>query len=135
MLLTLTNVKTVFSNAQVLLLPSGPVNITGRVILQGDVHTKNYRGRILQMQEAIITDETGSMRLVLWDSDIRKISSGCSYDIQIGLVRNFKDVNYLTFNSGTDVKQSDHTIKTPMSFLLLKINYPQQDAHHLASNS
>ena len=65
------------------------------------------------MQEAIITDETGSMRLVLWESDISKITSGCTYNLQRALVRNFRDVNYLTFNKNTEVKLSNETFENP----------------------
>ena len=56
--------RILFSNVKVLLLPSSPVSITGKVTLQGDIQDHTYQGRTLQMQKAVITDEAGSMQVV-----------------------------------------------------------------------
>ena len=43
------------------------VNITGRISFTGTSETVNVRGKTLTKQEALFTDNSGSLRLVLWE--------------------------------------------------------------------
>ena len=57
------------------------VNVRGRVLLQGFEETIPKNGKALRKQEAIFTDNTPSVRAVLWEGDIEKIQSGSHYTI------------------------------------------------------
>lgn len=79
------NVITTTTVHEVLSSKSGPkVNLIGRVSFQGHPTTVNTKGKTLQKQNAVITDETGSIRLVLWQSDIAKLHSRSTYKITQG---------------------------------------------------
>ena len=52
------------------------VNITGRVTVIELPTTITSNGKTLTKQECTLTDETGSMRLVLREEDIKRIQSG-----------------------------------------------------------
>lgn len=55
------------------------VNITGRVTVVELPTTITSNGKTLTKQECTLTDETGSMRLVLWEEDTKRIQSGNTY--------------------------------------------------------
>ena len=48
------------------------VNIAGRISFSGTSETVNVRGKTLTKQEALFTDNSGSLRLVLWEQDTKK---------------------------------------------------------------
>ena len=85
-------------------------NITGRVTFYGSAETLNIRGKSLQKQEATFTDDSGSIRIVLWENDIQKLKSGECYDIKRIAVRNFNQQNYLTLNKETLIQPAEKTI-------------------------
>eukprot|EP00112_Aurelia_sp_Birch-Aquarium-sp1_P017838 Seg4175.4 transcript_id=Seg4175.4/GoldUCD/mRNA.D3Y31 product="hypothetical protein" protein_id=Seg4175.4/GoldUCD/D3Y31 len=97
-------------DAKTLTVPGVPVNMKERVTFHGEAEEKCVRGRALQFQEAILTDTTGSIRLVLWHLDIGKVQSGQTYSIKKAVVKCFKDANYITFVKGTEVTETDETI-------------------------
>ena len=49
------------------------VNIAGRVLFNVTAETVDVRGKTLTKQEALCTDNSGSLRLVLWEQDTRKM--------------------------------------------------------------
>lgn len=49
------------------------VNIAGSVLFNGTAEIVDVRGKTLTTQEALCTDNTGSLRLVLWEQDTRKM--------------------------------------------------------------
>lgn len=48
------------------------VNIAGRISSNGTSETVNVCGKTLTTQEALFTDNSGSLRLVLWEPDTKK---------------------------------------------------------------
>ena len=51
---------------------SSKFDILGRVTFQGPEETINSNGKVLVKQDAVLTDETDSIRMVLWQS-LKKI--------------------------------------------------------------
>ena len=51
------------------------VNFAGRNLFNGTAEIVNVRGKTLTEQEALFTDLSGSLRLVLWELDTRKMKT------------------------------------------------------------
>ncbi len=83
-------VADILSNA-----PSSKFNVSGRVTFQGPQETVNSNGKVLVKQDAIFTDETDSVRMVLWQSDIKKIESSKTYNVTNMVKSTYKDVPYI----------------------------------------
>jgi hypothetical protein len=62
------------------------VNVNGR-IFQGTIETILTKGKLLQKQDALFTDNTGTVRLVLWEKDIVRVTSDSSYKLSNVMVR------------------------------------------------
>ena len=66
-------------------------------------------GSKVKKQDRIISDSTGTCRLVLWETDVEKLVQGQSYKIEGASVRILKDTKYLsvgancTFSEVTDI--------------------------------
>ena len=73
----------------ILELPTDPGSFSGRITFTGTQQTLNSKGRKLIKQECILTDESGSIRLVLWENDITNIISGETYSIHYAVVKSF----------------------------------------------
>ena len=84
----------------------GQVNIIGGVTFIGVPETVMSNGKTLSKQEAMLTDESGSIRIVLWEADIKRIESGSSYEFEKATVKNYNGENYITINRQTVVKSS-----------------------------
>ncbi len=80
---------------------TGQVNIVGRVTLQGVPETIKSNGKTLVKQDGVLTDETGSIRIVFWQSDIQNIESGLSYEFKKAILKNYNGKNYITINRQT----------------------------------
>jgi len=108
--------------------PNTYVNICGRISFTGETKTLNVNSKSLQMQEALFTDDTGSIRTVLWENDIHKVTSKHCYDIKNISVREYQDSNYLTFNKHTTVQEVTKTIERPDDLSIVPenqtINFP-----------
>jgi hypothetical protein len=77
---------------------SGKVNVLGRITHNDQEETIITRGKTLRKQEAVITDNTASVRIVLWENDIHKIESGCSYLLSNVMIKAYQDKKYITLN-------------------------------------
>lgn len=80
---------------------------SGRITFQGPKETIQCKGKTLRKQEAALTDNTGTIRLVLWENDITKIDSGNSYDLNKVAVKRFQDTKYVTLNMKSTVNIAD----------------------------
>ena len=58
---------------------SSKVNVAGPVSFQGSAETIEV-DKTLQKLETILTDETGSIRLVLWEKDINRVQNNTDTD-------------------------------------------------------
>ena len=86
------------------------VNVSGRITLNGEPESVHTKGKTLTKQEATLTDETASIRIVLWESDIDTFQSRATYRLNKVMVRSFNGQKYLTINKQTEVTKSDKTI-------------------------
>lgn len=100
--LTFSSVSDVVGNKESI----GQVNISGRVSFQGLPETVKSNGKTRMKQEAILTDESGSIRIVFWQSDIEIIQSGSSYELTRAIVKNYDGENYITINRQTVLRNS-----------------------------
>ena len=87
------------------------VNITGRVTLIELPTTITSNGKTLTKQECTLTDETGSMRLVLWEEDIKRIQSGNTYKFCKAIVRSYQKQKYITLNKQTSIHSSTTQVR------------------------
>ncbi|XP_068738471.1 uncharacterized protein [Montipora capricornis] len=83
------------------------VNIAGRVTLNGPTETVKVKGKTLKKQEALFTDNTGSVRLVLWEQDTTKMQSGQCYSMTNVAVKDYNGTNYLTLTKHTKVNAAE----------------------------
>ena len=82
------------------------VNITGRVTEIELPTTITSNGKTLTKQECTLTDETGSMRLVLWEEDTKRIQSGNTYKFCKAIVKSYQQQKYITLNKQTTIQSS-----------------------------
>lgn len=70
------------------------VSVTGKVDSVGEPRTVNLKaGGTNDVADAIISDETGSIKLSLWGDDINKVRAGDSVSIENGYINTFKGEN------------------------------------------
>lgn len=86
-------------------------DVFGRITFQGEPQCLNIRGNEVKMQEAVITDDSATVRLVLWESDIHKIESGDIYCLKRAIVKDFNNNNYITLNKQTEIEKSEKHVQ------------------------
>ncbi|CAB3988330.1 ATP-dependent DNA helicase PIF1 [Paramuricea clavata] len=86
------------------------INICGWITLHGAEETILSKGKTLRKQEAIFTDNSGTMHLVLWEGDITQVISKSVYNISKIVVREFDNAKYLTLNKHSIIKPADTSI-------------------------
>ena len=70
------------------------VSVTGKVDSVGEPRTVNLKaGGTNNVADAIITDESGSIKLSLWGDDIDKVQTGDRISIENGYINTFKGEN------------------------------------------
>ena len=72
------------------------INIMGRLTFNGSKETLQVKGKTLTKQEAIFTDNTGSIGVVLWEKDIPRVTTGTCYNIKNVAVKEYGLTKYLT---------------------------------------
>ncbi|KAK2564311.1 hypothetical protein P5673_012570 [Acropora cervicornis] len=121
------------------------VNLQGRITFQGNNETLIAKGKTLKKQEAYLTDDTPSIRLVLWEDHIKKVTSGQSYQLMKVQVRLYNDAPYVTLNKQSTINpaqlkitrsddqgvKSEHELKT----VLLQAHGVQSITRYLFCNS
>ena len=64
------------------------------------------------MQElAALTDETGSIRVVLWENDTKWVTSGVTYKLSNVMVREYGNKKYPTLNKNSTITSTDVEIE------------------------
>lgn len=68
------------------------VNVEGQVVEKGDVREvkSRYRDETYRVADAVIADETGSIKLTLWNEQIEQVNVGDKVKIENGYVTSFK---------------------------------------------
>jgi replication factor A1 len=70
------------------------VSVTGKIDSVGEPRTVNLKaGGTNDVADAIISDESGSMKLSLWGEDINKVRAGDTVSIENGYINTFKGEN------------------------------------------
>jgi ssDNA-binding replication factor A large subunit len=70
------------------------VSVTGKIDSVGESRTVNLKaGGTNNVADAIISDESGSMKLSLWGDDIEKVHVGDRVSIENGYINTFKGEN------------------------------------------
>ena len=70
------------------------VSVTGKVDSVGESRTVNLKaGGTNDVADAIISDESGSIKLSLWGEDINKVRAGDRVSIENGYINTFKGEN------------------------------------------
>lgn len=74
----------------------GNVNVQGVIKEIGDTRAFNKFGRELKVTNAILTDDSGSIKLTLWNDDINRFNVGDTIKIINGYVNEFQGEKQLT---------------------------------------
>jgi len=77
----------------------------------GQKSTLKVRGKTLQKVDAIIADQTASIKLVLWENNFTLVENK-TYAIKDVTVRTFSDTKYLTTTKYSTIYQIDDMEKT-----------------------
>lgn len=96
------------------------VSVSGRVTFQQKEETVMTKGKTLKKQEALITDNSSSIRLVLWENDIKKVESGSSYRLVNVMVKTYQQKKYITLNKRSHILPSDEVIEREDSVAEIK---------------
>lgn len=73
------------------------VSVTGKIDSLGEPRTVNLKsGGTNTVADAIISDESGSMKLSLWGDDINKIKPGDRISVENGYINTFKGENSIS---------------------------------------
>lgn len=73
------------------------INTKGVIKSKGEVRNVNLRsGGTIEVCDAILSDETGEIKLTLWGEDISKVSEGDTVVIKNGYTNSFKGEVALT---------------------------------------
>ena len=73
------------------------LSVTGKIDSVGEPRTVNLKaGGTTTVADAIISDESGSMKLALWGDDINKVQPGDRVSIENGYINTFKGENSIS---------------------------------------
>jgi replication factor A1 len=82
------------------------VSVTGKIESVGEPRTVNLKaGGTNTVADAIISDETGSIKLSLWGDDINKVQPGDRVSIENGYVNTFKGENSISVGKFGNLKK------------------------------
>ncbi len=73
------------------------VSVTGKIESVGEPRTVNLKsGGTNNVADAVISDESGSIKLSLWGDDINKVQPGDKVSIENGYINTFKGENSIS---------------------------------------
>ena len=87
------------------------VNTSGRITFTGSEETIQAKGKTLTKRKTALTDNTGTIRLVLWDGDIGKVTSGSAYELSKVAVKRFQEKKYVTLNTKSSITPIDLNVE------------------------
>ena len=76
----------------------------GRLTFNGSKETLQVKGKTLTKPEVIFTDNTGSIRVVLWEKDIQRVPTGTCYNIKDIAVKEYGETKYLTLTRHSTIE-------------------------------
>ena len=72
------------------------VEVEGTIKEIGDVRSFDKYGRTLRVANAVLTDDSGEVKLTLWNDDIEKVKQGDKVRITNGYVNEYQGEKQLT---------------------------------------
>jgi replication factor A1 len=73
------------------------LSVTGKIDSVGEPRTVNLRaGGTTTVADAVISDESGSIKLALWGDDIDKVRPGDKVSIENGYINTFRGENSIS---------------------------------------
>ncbi len=73
------------------------VSVVGKIESVGQPRTVNLKsGGTSTVADAVISDESGSIKLSLWGDDISKVQAGDKVSVENGYINTFKGENSLS---------------------------------------
>ena len=99
------------------------VDMKVKVILKPETKNKVIvNGKTMYNVESLVADETGSMKLTLWEEAIDKVQAGKSYHFQNMKVRIFADEHYVNTNDSTTITPIDDIAHVDLKSLEMSNN-------------
>ena len=74
----------------------GNINVEGTITEVGESRTFNKFGREMTVANAMLKDDSGSIKLTLWNDDVTKFKEGDKVKIENGYVNEFQGEKQLT---------------------------------------
>ena len=74
----------------------GNINVTGEIDEIGEIRTFNKYGRELKVANAILKDDSGSIKLTLWNDDAVRFKNSDKIKINNGYINEFQGEKQLT---------------------------------------
>lgn len=84
------------TNISELKIGQGKVNVEGIISEIGDTRTFNKFGRDLKVANAVLKDDSGAIKLTLWNDDINLVKNGSKIKVTNGFVNEFNGEKQLT---------------------------------------
>lgn len=82
------------------------INVKGKIDSVGESRSVNLRaGGTNTVADAVISDESGSIKLSLWGDDINKVQPGDMVSIENGYINTFKGENSLSVGKFGKIKK------------------------------
>ena len=73
------------------------MSVTGKIDSVGEPRTVNLKaGGTTTVADAIISDESGSIKLALWGDDVNKVGPGDRVSIENGYINTFRGENSIS---------------------------------------
>lgn len=86
-------------------------NVAGCVSFEGSPETIQKDGKTLKELETDLTDETSSIRVILWETDKHRVQNGQTYSFYRALVKTFSTNKYIMLNHRSSKTQEQITIQ------------------------
>ncbi|MGV8151725.1 MAG: OB-fold nucleic acid binding domain-containing protein, partial [Candidatus Nanoarchaeia archaeon] len=74
----------------------GSVSVEGTIVEKGEEKTFNKFGKTLVLVDAILKDDSGTIKLTLWNDDTRKYKEGDKIKVTNGYVNEYQGEKSLT---------------------------------------
>ena len=93
----------------------GNVEVSGTIKEIGDTRVFSKFGRELKVANAILQDESGSVKLTLWNNDVSRFKDGDSIKVVNGYVNEFQGEKQLTSGKFGSIEKIGEGAKTGKS--------------------
>ena len=117
------------------------INVVGKVERKGIPRMVDTKNGPTKVCGAFLKDETGEVRLTLWDSDVERIQNGYTIKIRNGYARAFRGEKYLSsgfygsihiISTNSDYDSENYTAETHSKISTNNYNFsPSEDTSFL----